>query len=321
MRALRIEHFGEPSELQLREIPRPVPGQDEVLVQVIAAAVNPSDIKNAQGLMPQTTLPRTPGRDFAGIAVEGPDSLLGKEVWGSGGDLGFTRDGAHTEYLVLPASAAALKPASLSIEAAAAVGVAYITAWTGLLEAARMVPGETVLVIGGAGSVGSAVAQIARWKGASVLATIRSAAQEEETRRLHDASLINLEQEEMVEAARRATGGKGIDIVFNTVGGPTFEPGLAALGVRGRQIVITATRERQVSLDLLDFYRRELRLLGVNTLHQDAVVCAHILEQLAPGFESGALRPPATQTYRLQEAVVAYERVLQGTAAKVLLLP
>src|SRR3712207_4501953 len=96
MQAILIERFGDPSELRPTEVPRPQPQEGEVLVEVHAAAVNRSDVLNARGSFPFTTLPRIPGRDFAGVVVGGLDDLVGREVWGTGGgDLGFLRDGCH----------------------------------------------------------------------------------------------------------------------------------------------------------------------------------------------------------------------------------
>lgn len=101
MRALRFHKTGSLDELSVEEVSRPNPAADEVLVQMKAAAINPSDLKNVQGKMSMTTLPRIPGRDFAGVVVAGPAELSGKAVFGSGGNLGFRRDGSHAESLVL----------------------------------------------------------------------------------------------------------------------------------------------------------------------------------------------------------------------------
>src|SRR5215208_8304853 len=115
MQAVLIERFGNPSELRPVEVPRPVPGEGEVLIEVYAAAVNRSDVLNARGSFPFTTLPRIPGRDFAGVVVEGPQELLGTEVWGTGGgDLGFIRDGSHARYLPVPGNPDAQKSTTLS---------------------------------------------------------------------------------------------------------------------------------------------------------------------------------------------------------------
>jgi NADPH:quinone reductase-like Zn-dependent oxidoreductase len=173
MRAVRFDNFGSPSNLKVQELPKPVLKQDEVLVEVHAAAVNPSDVKNVTGSMKHTTLPRIPGRDFAGVVIAGEESLINTEVWGTGGDLGFTRDGSHAEYIVLPKKAVSQKPKTLSMQQAGLVGVTYVTAWLCLINAAQLQAGETVLVIGATGGVGSAAMQIAKWKGAEVIGTVR----------------------------------------------------------------------------------------------------------------------------------------------------
>src|SRR6266581_6005984 len=135
MRALRFDRFGPPSQLQVQEIGRPHPQRGEVVVQVHAAGVNPSDVKNVAGIMEGTTLPRTPGRDFAGVVTEGPAELLGTKVWGTGGDIGFTRDGSHAQYLLLPREAVRPKPASLSLLEAGSIGLTYVTAWLAIIDA------------------------------------------------------------------------------------------------------------------------------------------------------------------------------------------
>src|SRR5215216_2016156 len=102
MQAILIERFGDPSELRPTEVAKPDAGDGAVLVEIHAAAVNRSDALNARGSFPFTTLPRIPGRDFAGIVVEGPRELVGTEVWGTGGgELGFIRDGSHARYLAV----------------------------------------------------------------------------------------------------------------------------------------------------------------------------------------------------------------------------
>ena len=122
MRALKFFQTGSLDNLRIEDAPVPVPATGEVLVQVKAAAINPSDIKNVQGKMHETTVPRISGRDFAGIIVKGPDQLLGQSVFGSGGNLGFGRDGSHAEYVAVPATAVIPLPKNLSFEQAARQG-------------------------------------------------------------------------------------------------------------------------------------------------------------------------------------------------------
>src|SRR5438874_3301561 len=173
MRALRFDRFGPPNQLQIQEMERPHSQRGEVVVQLHAAGVNPSDVKNGAGGMEDTTLPRTPGRDFAGVVSEGPAELVGTEVWGTGGDIGFTRDGSHAEYLLLPREAACPKPASLSFIEAGSIGLTYVTAWLAIIDGARLQTGETLLVVGATGGFGSAAIQIGKWKGAHVIGTVR----------------------------------------------------------------------------------------------------------------------------------------------------
>src|SRR5580692_6800602 len=113
MHAVRLRQFGKLADLKIEELPTPSPGPGELLLRLTAASINASDVKNVQGLMHQTTLPHTPGRDFAGTVLAGQADLIGKEVWGTGGDLGFTRDGSHADYLIIPAPAAVLLPPAL----------------------------------------------------------------------------------------------------------------------------------------------------------------------------------------------------------------
>ena len=124
MKALRFDRFGDvETVLHIEEVPDPVPQPDEVLVRVHAASINPSDVKNVQGKFPQTSLPRIPGRDLAGVVVAGNEGMIGQEVWASGGDIGFIRDGSHAEFIALPRRGARLKPKSLSMVEAGRVVV------------------------------------------------------------------------------------------------------------------------------------------------------------------------------------------------------
>src|SRR5215467_6247009 len=138
-------------------------GPDQVLIEVKAAAVNPSDVKAATGLMAYAVFPRTPGRDYAGLVIDGPPDTIGREVFGSSGDLGIRRDGTHATHLVVEADAIVMKPAGMSWEEAAGIGVPFVTAMEGFRRAGIPQPGEIVLVMGVNGKVGQAAVQIATW--------------------------------------------------------------------------------------------------------------------------------------------------------------
>src|SRR5262252_9557329 len=148
-------------------------GPNDVLIEVKAAAVNPSDVKAATGLMPYAVFPRTPGRDFAGVVIDGPADWIGREVFGSSGDLGIRRDGTHATHLVVEPEAVVDEPRSVSWEEAAGIGVPFVTAMEGLRRAGMPKPGETVLVMGVNGKVGQAAVQITTWQGARAIGVVR----------------------------------------------------------------------------------------------------------------------------------------------------
>jgi NADPH:quinone reductase-like Zn-dependent oxidoreductase len=133
MKAIQFTRFGTPDVLELIDAPTPKATGGNALVQISAAAINPSDVKNVASQMEGTVLPRIPGRDFAGIVVDGPDDWVGAEVFGTGGDIGFTRDGSHAEAILLPAQALVRKPTNLSLEQAASIGVNFVIAWLGAI--------------------------------------------------------------------------------------------------------------------------------------------------------------------------------------------
>jgi NADPH:quinone reductase len=324
MRAILIERFGDPSELRPTEVPRPDPGEGEVLVEVHAAAVNRSDVLNARGSFPFTTLPRIPGRDFAGVVVEGPREIVGTEVWGTGGgELGFIRDGSHARYLAVSGNAVVPRSDTLSLEEAAASGLAYVTAGSALIDLGGVSAGETILVTGAAGGVGSAAVMISRWKGARVIGAIKDESERATAERAGVEVFVDTSREEVTDAVLAATDGRGADLILDAVGGPLFQPALNSLGEEGRMVVITTTPDKQhVSFNLLDFYRKGLRLLGLMTSLLDAEESAAVLRDLGSGFDEGALRAPAiAERYPLDQAGTAYARVESGeVAGRVLLL-
>jgi len=308
MKALRFTKFGLPSVLRIEEIPRPEPHDGEALVKVKAAAINPSDVKNVAGLFSGTTLPRTPGRDFSGVVVAGK-KYEGEEVWSSGPGLGITRDGAQAEYVTIPEEALSLKPRTLSLEQAAAIGVPFITAWFALVRAAQLEPGETVLIIGVAGAVGQAAMQIANWRGSRVLGAARS------SNPIPGAvGVINTRTDDLPKRVFELTDGKGVEAVLDEVGGAMFEPALRCLRIGGRQVAISSTGDRRVSFDLVDFYHNQSRLIGVDGMKLTPHDLSVIADELRQGFEANILKVPAVDAIPSENAVEAYERVASGTA-------
>ena len=241
----------------------PVPQAGEVLVQVLAAAINPSDAKNVLGKMAETTTPRVPGRDFAGRVVSGDSPWEGKAVFGTGGDIGFGRDGSHAEFMAVPVEGLVEIPPELSFEQATAIALGYFTAFAGIVHTGAVKRGDTVLVTGTTGSVGSAAARVAAWKGARVLGTVRSSRDLGKRDDLPMVEWIDLEARPLPESVQELTGGKGADLILDVVGGPLFEACLESLAQRGRQIAIASAGNPRVTFNLVDFYHKEACLLGV----------------------------------------------------------
>ncbi|WP_256806419.1 zinc-binding alcohol dehydrogenase family protein [Bradyrhizobium sp. Bra64] len=297
-------------------------GPGDLLIEVKAAAVNPSDIKAATGLMPYAVFPRTPGRDYAGVVIDGPADTIGREVFGSSGDLGIRRDGTHASHLVVEADAVVEKPKALSWEEAAGIGVPFVTAMEGFRRAGVPKNGEIVLVFGVNGKVGQAAVQIATWQGARVIGVVRKA-EAYEGHANGPIEVIDASATDVATRVREVTGGKGADIVFNTVGDPYFQAAHKSLALRGRQILIAAI-DRIVQFNILEFYRGQHTYVGIDTLGLSSVATGAVLRDLGPGFASGHLKPfpiRANAVYPLERAKEAYVAVAGSSRDRVILKP
>jgi len=295
---------------------------NEVLIEVRAAAVNPSDVKAATGLMPYAVFPRTSGRDYAGVVIDGPSSTIGREVFGSSGDLGIRRDGTHASHLTVEAAAVVEKPKGLSWEEAAGIGVPFVTAMEGFRRAGIPKQGESVLIMGVTGKVGQAAVQIATWHGARAIGVTRKAeAYEGHTNSPVD--VIDASATDVAARARELTDGRGVDIVFNTVGDPYFQAAHKSLALRGRQILIAAI-DRIVQFNILEFYRGQHTYVGIDTLGLSSIATGDVLRELSPGFAGGKLKPfpidPAA-IYPLEEARRAFVAVAGSSRDRVILKP
>src|ERR1700739_1231465 len=138
MRALQFSEFGPVSNLRLAELPAPKADAATAVVEVAAASITPSDVKNVEGRMEHTTLPRVPGRDYAGTVLRGPAEGIGAEVWETGGEIGYSIDGSHAELIAVPVASLRRKPRTLSPQQAAAIGLPDLAAWAGPVQDAPL---------------------------------------------------------------------------------------------------------------------------------------------------------------------------------------
>jgi NADPH2:quinone reductase len=295
---------------------------EDLIVEIRAAGVNPSDVKAALGLMPYAVFPRTPGRDYAGIVVDGPADWLGREVFGSSGDLGIRRDGSHASHLVVEAIAVVEKPKAISMEEAAGIGVPFVTAIEGFRRSGLPSPQDTVLVLGANGKVGQAAVQLATWWGAKVIGVIR----QEEPYEGHangPVYIINSSTTDVATRVRELTDGKGANIVFNTVGDPYFQIAHKSLALGGCQILISAVT-KVVEFNILEFYRGRHTYVGIDTLALSSVASGDVLRAAMAGFASGHLKPyPIIKdgVYPLSEAKAAYRAVIGSARERIILKP
>jgi NADPH:quinone reductase len=230
MKAIVLDEFG--TEPVLRSIERPSPARGEVLLRVEASGVNPLDIKIMAGAAghARVTPPMVLGMDLAGVVTETGTGVtrfhVGDEVYGLTGGVG-NRQGSLAEYAAVDADLLARKPARLSMTEAAALPLAAITAWEGLVDRAGVRAGQTVLVHGGAGGVGHVAVQLAIARGATVFAT--GSAQDLEAIRSLGAEPIDYRATPVEKYVATATGGAGFDVIFDTVGGETLDTSFAAV--------------------------------------------------------------------------------------------
>jgi NADPH:quinone reductase len=306
MNALRFKQFGPPSVLFKEELPIPQPSFGEALVEVKASGINPSDIASISGRF-KSTLPMTPGRDFAGVVIQG-EGWVGKQVWGSCPGFGVDRPGAHADFVTLPIAWLSEKPKNLSMEQSAAVGIPFLTAWESLVNVGQLRENERVLITGSNGAVGHAAAQVARSKKAFVIGADLSEAS------IKVDVFVLLNGVALDSEVRRLTQGAGVDLVLDLVGGELFESCLRSLKIGGRQIAIASPSQPIVKFNLMDFYHNRSRLFGVDSVKLTGPEIATIMDQLREGFERGALEAPAIQVHQFASGIEVYQNVAEKKA-------
>jgi NADPH2:quinone reductase len=237
MKAIVCKAWGPPDSLELQDLPDLVPGPGEVAIDVRAAGVNFPDVLTVQGkYQVKPPLPFTPGNEFAGV-VRAVGEGVGKLAVGDR-VIGFTQTGAFAQQVVAPAAVLMPMPPGMDFDTAAAITLTYGTSHHAVVDRGQLQAGETMLVLGAAGGVGLAAIEIGKALGARVIAAA-SNAEKLEVCRQHGADvLIDYTKEDLREALKAATNGKGPDVIYDPVGGPYSEPALRSIAYRGRHLVI-----------------------------------------------------------------------------------
>ncbi|HEX5513980.1 MAG TPA: zinc-dependent alcohol dehydrogenase family protein [Gammaproteobacteria bacterium] len=305
MRAMVISRFGGPEVFAVRDVGQPRCGASEVLVRVVCSGTNPVEAKLRQdGSWAGLTPPLVLGYDVSGVV-----EAVGEDVseFKPGDQVYYTPEifgnllGSYAEYNVAPARIIAPKPRNLSHEQAAAVPLAGGTAWEAIVRRLRVRPGETVLIHGGAGGVGSFAVQIAKAAGARVLASAGTGNQDV-LRQLGADVAIDYSKEDPIDAALRATEQAGVDAVFSTVAGTAIGDSISAAKPFGRLATVLAPGG-----DLSGLYPKNLTLYGIFLTRE-----SERLHEMTRLIEQGGMQPLVERVLPLEQVRQAHERLDSG---------
>ena len=314
MRALAYDPSSDPPRLWLAEVPDPVPGPGEVLVRVRATALNRADLLQVRGgYPPPAGESAIPGLECSGEVLAVSE---GASRWRPGQRvMALLAGGGHAERVAVPAGQLLPLPDGLSFVEGAALPEAGVTAWTNLVVEGELREGETVLVAGAASGVGTFAVQLARALGARVLAAGRSPERLRALLPLGAAAALPLD-EELPRAAAELTGGGGVDLVLDLVGGPGIVHRLAALRVGGRLVLLGLLGGGRASLDLGLVLRRRLRLIGSvlrsRPRPEKAALVAAFGDFALPRVAAGSLRPVIDRVLPFAEIARAYAELERG---------
>jgi NADPH:quinone reductase-like Zn-dependent oxidoreductase len=334
MKAIRLHQPGGPEQLRYEEIPTPRPGPGQVLVQLKAAALNHRDVWIRLGMQMADRLPLVPGSDGAGLVAEvGPGVaqvkvgdaivILPSLNWGDREDqpspafkiLGGPDPGTYAEFIVVPAENVFPKPSPLSMEEAAAMPLASLTAWRAVITRGQVRPGEWVVVLGVGGGVATFALQIARAAGASVIVTSSSEAKLTRAMEMGADLAINYTSEDWEKVVQERTGG-GADIVIDSVGQATWGKALRALRPGGRLVSFGATTGRTTEVDIRHVFWNQLSILGT-TMGSPREFAAMLAL-----YAAGRLKPVVDSVLPLREAPAAHRRMDEGQQfGKIVLVP
>ena len=309
MIAIEIRQPGEPDVLVPAERPTPVPAEGEVLIKVAAAGVNRPDIFQRRGRYP----PPPGASDIPGLEVAGTIEQVGAHVDRLRvGDAvcALVAGGGYAEYCAAPAPQCLPVPRGLDMVAAAAIPETFFTVWTNVFERGRLASGESLLVHGGTSGIGTTAIQLARARGARVFATAGSPDKCAACERLGAERAINYRVDDFVAGVKDATGGRGVDVVLDMVGGDYFARNVDALATEGRLVEIATLSGVKAEVNIQTIMQRRLTITG-STLRARSVedkgrIAAALHAAVWPLLESGTVKPIVFKTFPLSDAASAH---------------
>jgi NADPH:quinone reductase len=324
MKAVRIHEYGGPEVLVYEEVPKPEPKPGQVLVRVAAATVNPMDVSVRENRFPTPKQPpKIIGSDGAGVVetvgAEVTGIRVGDAVFFSG--LGVGSEGSYAEYVVLAEVQAVPIPDGLSFAEAAALGMVFPAAYYGLVRRGAVQAGETVLVQGAAGGVGSASVQLAKALGARVLATVAGAAEADLVRSLGADEVIDYDSEDVVARTLELTEGKGADLVHEMVVSMNLPADVRLVATGGRIVCTGQGPSPNATVPIVEALAKDASLLFMNLNNAKRAGVAAIAAEIAQMAAEGKVKAVIGESLPLAEARRAHEMLAGPHLGKIVLLP
>ncbi len=319
MKSIRVTQFGGPEVLQLKTVPDPEPGPSQVLVSVRAIGVNPVETYIRSGKYPNAAVPYTPGTDAAGEVAKVGSAVrhvsVGDRVYTSG-----SVTGTYASLAICEAADVHPLPAHTSFSQGAALGVPYGTAWRALFQRARAIPGETVLIHGASGGVGTAAVQLAHAAGLIVIGTAGSEKGEQLVRELGANHVLNHRQPNYLGKVRDITENRGVDIIIEMLSNVNLGKDLEVLARNGRVVVVGSRGTVEINPRELMVRDAEIRGMMLFNLSPREKVAVHAA--LRAGLDNGTVKPVIARELSLAEASAAHVAVMEpGAAGKIVLVP
>jgi NADPH2:quinone reductase len=324
MQAIVCKAWGPPDSLELQDLPDLVPGPGEAAIDVRAAGVNFPDVLTVQGkYQVKPPLPFTPGNEFAGVVRALGEGVRGLKVGDS--VIGFTQTGAFAQQALAPAAALMPMPPGMDFDTAAAITLTYGTSHHAVVDRGQLKAGETMLVLGAAGGVGLAAIEIGKALGARVIAAA-SSAEKLEVCREHGADvLINYTTQDLREALKAATAGKGPDVIYDPVGGPYSEPALRSIAYRGRHLVIGFAAGEIPKLPWNLMLLKSASVVGVfwgDFARREPQANLAAMREMLGWMAEGKLKPLVSKRYALAETAQALiDMAGRKVTGKVVIVP
>jgi NADPH2:quinone reductase len=314
MKAIEISAPGGPDVLRLVERPVPEAGPGEVLVKVAAAGVNRPDVLQRMGLYPPPSgASDIPGLEIAGTVVaagEGAEQAIGAEV------CALVAGGGYAEYCVAPAGTCLPVPEVLRLTEAAAMPETLFTVWVNLFERGFAADGDTVLVHGGTSGIGTMAIKLGSLFGVQVIVTCGSEHKVDAALKMGAIHAVNYKIQDFVEEVREFTGGRGVAVVLDMVGGDYVARNLACLADDGRHVSIAFQRGATAEIPIADVMRRRLSLTGSTLRARDVLFKTMVADEIArtvwPYVEGNRLKPVIDSVFPLEEAAAAHARIDSG---------